>query len=572
MKAGNNLLHYRLEEKLAEGGQGQVWLAYNPSTDEKVAIKIPSEADAIESLAEEHRVLLKLRKAGGHPNIISIIDYFPTHHPSFLVLEYKKGLNLAEYVEKYGAFSSEDFKEPLLCILKALEFAHDNGVFHRDITPANILIDEDTMEAYLLDFGLSKITDENLSRMKLSYTNVDESIVGKPEWIPPEVREGKEYTAASDLYGIGLITIYALTGARPATRKFWKHSDDVHFLNTLSEFVSKTTTDIAKSRPKSIEEAKKYLISIPDGNHASDIDNVFEERRIVNQFYNEIMKADYSDSIFFLHLTMEVARELAKYKDGDHDLPRDLVLDVLTSMTPEDTSILAQHKGWLNLRGLTSISIEVACELSKSKAVILSLTGLTSITEEVAAELAKCKALILTLHGLTEVSAEVARELAKYGGWLELSGLTSITEEVAAELAKCKNMLSMNGLTSISVEVARELAKCRCSLLMIGLTSITEEIARELAKYKSGMLFLSGLTSITKEVAAELAKYKLGLSINGLISISVEVAREFAKYGGFLELLGLTSISAEVARDLAKHRGMILAKSHIDEEIEKYKE
>ena len=199
MKVGDCLLHYQLVKMLAEGGQGQVWLAYNQSTDEKVAIKLPSESTAISSLAEEHKVLLKLRKAGGHPNIVGVVDYFPTHHPSFLVLEYRKGLNLAEYVKKHGIFNAEDFKKPLQCILDALEFSHLNGVFHRDITPSNILFDGITKEAHLLDFGLSKVFNDNVSRLRLSFSKVEENIVGKSEWISPEVREGKGYTARSDL-------------------------------------------------------------------------------------------------------------------------------------------------------------------------------------------------------------------------------------------------------------------------------------------------------------------------------------------------------------------------------------
>ncbi len=258
MQQGYKLLHFEMLNKIAEGGQGEVWLAFNPSTAEKVVIKLPNE-DARTSLAEEHEILLRIRKNGGHPNILGVIDYFASHYPPFLVLEYKKGVDLAAHVNKRGPIEPDVFKKPLMQLLDALEFAHKNNIFHRDIKPANILYDEEGNNAYLLDFGLGKIQEESVSRLRLSASVDKEGLVGTAEWIPPEVREGNKYTVQSDIYGLGLITIYALTGQRPATREFWNFDNAQQKYGFLRKFIADVTRTDPFFRPRSILDVRGLL-------------------------------------------------------------------------------------------------------------------------------------------------------------------------------------------------------------------------------------------------------------------------------------------------------------------------
>ncbi|NIV48039.1 MAG: protein kinase, partial [Gammaproteobacteria bacterium] len=152
---GQQLAHYRLVEKLGEGGMGEVWRATDTKLDREVAIKIlPAEfAEDAERLMRFEREA-KLLASLNHPNIAAIYGLEEAEGVHFLVMELVAGEDLAERLAR-GPLSVDEALEIARQIALALEAAHDNGVIHRDLKPANVRLTPDGA-VKVLDFGLAK--------------------------------------------------------------------------------------------------------------------------------------------------------------------------------------------------------------------------------------------------------------------------------------------------------------------------------------------------------------------------------------------------------------------------------
>ncbi len=153
--AGTSLLHYRIVDKIGEGGMGAVWRATDATLGRDVAIKVlPADfADNTERLARferEAKVLASLN----HPNIGAIYGFHESNGVRFLAMELIPGEDLAQRLAK-GSVPLSETVELVRQIAEALEYAHERGIVHRDLKPANIKITpEGTVK--VLDFGLAK--------------------------------------------------------------------------------------------------------------------------------------------------------------------------------------------------------------------------------------------------------------------------------------------------------------------------------------------------------------------------------------------------------------------------------
>src|SRR5512139_1644400 len=155
MHPGDSLLHYRLVDKLGEGGMGVVWKATDTTLGRDVAIKIlpPEFASDPERLARfdrEAKVLASLN----HPNIAAIHGFHEAEGIRFLAMEMVPGEGLDQRIPR-GAIPADEAKGIALKIAEALEYAHERGIVHRDLKPANIRITPDGT-VKVLDFGLAK--------------------------------------------------------------------------------------------------------------------------------------------------------------------------------------------------------------------------------------------------------------------------------------------------------------------------------------------------------------------------------------------------------------------------------
>ncbi len=201
---------YVVERELGRGGMGAVYLARDQSLDRLVAIKVlPAELAAQGDLRE--RFLRETRTAASfsHPNIVPVHGVEESETLLAFTMGYVEGESLAARVRRTGPLSVRDAVKLLQDVGWALAYAHGRGVVHRDIKPDNILMDRATGRALVTDFGIARAMVAPEARQGL--TRVGE-VVGTPEFMSPEQATGDVVDGRSDLYSLGLVAFFALTG------------------------------------------------------------------------------------------------------------------------------------------------------------------------------------------------------------------------------------------------------------------------------------------------------------------------------------------------------------------------
>jgi eukaryotic-like serine/threonine-protein kinase len=200
-----------LEERIASGGMADVWRGLDDVLQRNVAVKVMrADPDNEEIFAERFRDEALHSAALLHPNITTVFDYGEDDHLSYLVMELVQGLPLSAVIRDQGALPPETVRSILGQAALALGTAHEAGVVHRDVKPANILVREDGM-VKLTDFGIARATDA------IGHTRVGE-MLGTPNYISPEQAVGQQATGASDLYALGVVAHEMFTGQRPFDR------------------------------------------------------------------------------------------------------------------------------------------------------------------------------------------------------------------------------------------------------------------------------------------------------------------------------------------------------------------
>jgi eukaryotic-like serine/threonine-protein kinase len=202
---------YSLERELGRGGMGVVYLAREVRLDRLVAIKLlPPELAADDRLRD--RFLREARTAArlSHPYIVPIHTVDEVGDFVFYVMAYVDGETLAQRVAARGPLAAADATRIMREVAWALAYAHAQGVVHRDVKPANILLERGTERAMVTDFGIARATQSS------GETIVGE-LLGTPEYMSPEQASGEHVDGRSDLYALGAVGYFALTGKPPFT-------------------------------------------------------------------------------------------------------------------------------------------------------------------------------------------------------------------------------------------------------------------------------------------------------------------------------------------------------------------
>ena len=202
---------YSLERELGRGGMGVVYLAREVRLDRPVAIKLlPPELAAQDRLRD--RFLREARTAArlSHPYIVPIHAVDEADDFVFYVMAYVDGETLAQRVAARGPLAAADATRIMREVAWALAYAHAQGVVHRDVKPANILLERGTERAMVTDFGIARATHAG------GETIVGE-LLGTPEYMSPEQASGEQVDGRSDLYALGAVGYFALTGKPPFT-------------------------------------------------------------------------------------------------------------------------------------------------------------------------------------------------------------------------------------------------------------------------------------------------------------------------------------------------------------------
>jgi eukaryotic-like serine/threonine-protein kinase len=217
---GTSLSHYRITEKLGQGGMGEVYRAKDTNLSRQVAIKVlPDEfAHDAERLARFEREA-KLLASLNHPNIAAIHGLEEHEGKRFLVLELVEGQTLAERLHK-GALPVEEALEVCRQIAEGLEAAHEKGIIHRDLKPPNVKITPEG-KVKILDFGLAKAfyqqappVDPSRSPTITEQMTAPGVILGTAAYMSPEQARGRPVDKRADIWAFGCVLYECLTGKR----------------------------------------------------------------------------------------------------------------------------------------------------------------------------------------------------------------------------------------------------------------------------------------------------------------------------------------------------------------------
>lgn len=204
---------YAIERLLGRGGMGAVYLARDLQLDRPVALKV-LPAEFVSQVDLRARFLQETRTAASfsHPNIVPVFSIEDREGLLAFAMGYVEGESLADIVKRAGPLSVRETVRMLQDVGYALAYAHGRGVVHRDIKPDNIMIERATGRALVMDFGISRtISNASAAAAAPGLTRVGE-VVGSPEFMSPEQASGDVVDGRSDLYALGLVAWFALTG------------------------------------------------------------------------------------------------------------------------------------------------------------------------------------------------------------------------------------------------------------------------------------------------------------------------------------------------------------------------
>ena len=201
---------YELGRRLGIGGMSTVQLALDRRLERHVAVKLLAE-----HLADDPSFVSRFRREAlaaarlVHPNVVQVFDFGfdEAAHQHFIVMEHVPGRSCAELLREHGHLDVEEAVETVAQACRGLDYAHRNGVVHRDVKPGNLLVTPEGV-VKLADFGIAKATEQS------SITQVG-SVLGTAAYLAPEQARGETSGPRSDLYSLGVVAYQLLSGRLP---------------------------------------------------------------------------------------------------------------------------------------------------------------------------------------------------------------------------------------------------------------------------------------------------------------------------------------------------------------------
>lgn len=216
---------FLIEEVIGRGGMSDVYRAYDPKLGRDVALKVLSPALGRNPEFRD-RFLRESRSAAqlNHPHVVPIFEAGNDGDTLFIAMQLVRGCDLKTHIERHGPLSLDVLLSVIRQASEALDHAHQRGLLHRDVKPANLMLEEREggLHVYLTDFGLTKSLGTD---SRITHTG---ELVGSVHYVSPEHLEGRELDTRSDVYSLGCVLYECITGRPPFERDtdmavLWAH-------------------------------------------------------------------------------------------------------------------------------------------------------------------------------------------------------------------------------------------------------------------------------------------------------------------------------------------------------------
>jgi serine/threonine protein kinase len=295
---------YHLVEELGRGGMATVYKAYQPKLERWVAVKVLDPA----YISDDSEVLARFRReakaiaALRHPNILAVYDYGEEEGLAYIVMEYVERGTLKDRLQG-KPFEWQRAVDLSIGVGRALAFAHDQGIIHRDVKPANILLPREDWPL-LADFGLVKLQQ---ARRALTQAGV---ILGTPDYTAPEQALGETTDHRADVYALSVVLFEMLTGQLPFRAK---RAFDVLLMH-INELPPQPR-DLAPAIPEALENTiLKAMSKSPDERYASmkDMLTSLEVARNIYQYPPHLASSEADETLHNTTVQIDAVQSLLK--------------------------------------------------------------------------------------------------------------------------------------------------------------------------------------------------------------------------------------------------------------------
>ena len=450
---GNTILHYKILEKLGEGGMGVVYKANDNRLERNVAIKfLPRHISANTEERERFKIEAKAAAALNHPNIAHIYAIEETDDEIFIVMEFIDGIELKDKI-KSAIISTDEAIKIGTQIAEGLEAAHKKGIVHRDIKSSNIMITKDG-KVKIMDFGLAKIKGGT------ELTKIG-STVGTAAYMSPEQTKGEEVNHHTDIWSFGVVLYEMLTGQLP-----FKGDYEQAIIYSILNEEPEQITGIRSGLPLELERIINMMLSKKINGRYVSVEDLLVDLQKVSKEIESGIKTSASNknkkasnkkyilgSAIFLILSVILLFVLNPLSEDGHIIKSLAVLPLENFSRDPDQEYFVD--------GMTEALIT---ELSKiqsltviSRTSVMQFKGTKKTLPEIAKELnvdAIIEGSALLLNDKVRITAQLVDAFDKHR-WAEsydrnLKDVFTIHHEVALDIARevQKNITSQDKILS----------------------------------------------------------------------------------------------------------------------------
>jgi serine/threonine-protein kinase len=334
VKELKSLGRYQIKGVLGKGAMGLVYDGLDPTLDRRVAIKTILTSTVDEATARHYSMRFKREVRAvarlNHPHIVQVYDFGTEGELAYIVMEYIEGKELKDYFDAKHPFDLATIFRLMLELLDALDFAHEAGVIHRDVKPANLMVDA-AGHAKLADFGVARVTETDGEQGEATRAG---AMIGTPSYMSPEQIQGQSIDRRTDIFSAGILFYQFLTGKKPFEGGQWELAkkivqDDPVWPSALVQIPPAIDRVIARALAKAPEKryqtARKFAESlkrIREGKPPEDPDEVLAEppagagSEAETEFWNEVKDSKDPDelALYIEQFPAGVFVELARRK------------------------------------------------------------------------------------------------------------------------------------------------------------------------------------------------------------------------------------------------------------------